>query len=174
MIIPLPEKWNPPCNRECTRKYAAIRETPWRIYCKKGCDGDGDTWVECVGECDELCFKDPVFEGQQWSAVFDRSPGSAIYSEKCFRACLAGCAHKFDIPEEKINQVQSRAQMSPPVEKATPPPLPEEKSAPSPPPEDKPAPPPPPEVKLAPAPPPTTESTCEFDPFKDDVPNTSA
>ncbi|KAL7102902.1 hypothetical protein ACP275_08G147000, partial [Erythranthe tilingii] len=126
----LPEKWNPPCNRECTRKYAAIRETPWRIYCKKGCDGDGDTWDECVGECDELCFKDPVFEGQQWSAVFDRSPGSAIYSEKCFRACLAGCAHKFDIPEEKINQVQSRAQMSPP----------EEKSTPSPPPEDKPAP----------------------------------
>lgn len=34
-----------------------------------------------VGECDEICYKDPVFKDRQWSAYIDRSPGHADYSE---------------------------------------------------------------------------------------------
>ncbi|KAL0328852.1 UNVERIFIED_CONTAM: hypothetical protein Scaly_2317800 [Sesamum calycinum] len=109
-----------------------------RVFCKKGCDADGDTWDECLGECDEICYKDPVLKDKQWSAYIDRSPGSASYSEECFRACVAGCGYKdnsdyrenstsdvkalhltsaFDIPAETINQVHSRPPKPPPEEK---------------------------------------------------------
>lgn len=37
-----------------------------------------------LGECDEMCYKDPVLKDRQWSAYIDRSPGSASYSEVKF------------------------------------------------------------------------------------------
>ncbi|KAL3624895.1 hypothetical protein CASFOL_031563 [Castilleja foliolosa] len=77
----IPEQWAPPCNSQCTHKYAALMQIPWRVFCKKGCDADGETWDECLGECDEICYKDPVLKDNQWSAYIDRSPGSASYSE---------------------------------------------------------------------------------------------
>ena len=40
-----------------------------------------DTWSSGMGECDEICYKDPVFKDHQWSAYIDRSPGAASYSE---------------------------------------------------------------------------------------------
>ena len=92
------------------------------MFCKKGCDADGETWDECkfqfsifslisflinrlqtlwyscvvinlvgnsdaidvnsgLGECDKVCYKDPVLKDKQWSAYIDRSPGSARSSE---------------------------------------------------------------------------------------------
>ncbi|KAK6154723.1 hypothetical protein DH2020_008971 [Rehmannia glutinosa] len=116
----IPQQWTPPCNSQCTHKYAALMQIPWRVFCKKGCDADGETWDECLGECDEICYKDPVLKDKQWSAYIDRSPGSASYSEECFRACVAGCGYKFDIPPEKINQVHSRPPKPPPEEKPAP------------------------------------------------------
>ncbi|GFP98285.1 hypothetical protein PHJA_001972400 [Phtheirospermum japonicum] len=74
-----------------------------------------------LGECDEICYKDPVLKDQQWSAYIDRSPGSATYSEECFRACVAGCGYKFNIPLEKVNQVHSRPPKPPVEEKRGPP-----------------------------------------------------
>ncbi|KAL0321237.1 UNVERIFIED_CONTAM: hypothetical protein Sradi_5385200 [Sesamum radiatum] len=68
-----------------------------------------------------MCYKDPVLKDKQWSAYIDRSPGSASYSEECFRACVAGCGYKFDIPAETINQVHSRPPKPPPEEKPAPP-----------------------------------------------------
>ncbi|GKC72407.1 hypothetical protein Tco_1118290 [Tanacetum coccineum] len=50
-----------------------------RVFCKKGCNADGDTLEECLSLCDEICYKDPVLKDQQWSAYTDRSPGSASY-----------------------------------------------------------------------------------------------
>ncbi|KAL6518063.1 hypothetical protein OROMI_033764 [Orobanche minor] len=50
----------------------------------------------------------------------DRSPGSASYSEECFRACVAGCGYKFNIPTEKVNQVHSRPPKPPIREKPGP------------------------------------------------------
>ena len=46
-------------------------------------------WHPGVSECDQICYKDPVFKDQQWSAYIDRSPGDASYSEvsiltKCY------------------------------------------------------------------------------------------
>ncbi|KAL8511466.1 hypothetical protein ACS0TY_018024 [Phlomoides rotata] len=79
----IPE-WAPPCNTQCTHKYATLMQIPWRVFCKKGCDADGETLDECLGECDEICYKDPVLKDQQWSAYIDRSPGSATYSEVSF------------------------------------------------------------------------------------------
>ncbi|KAG6382463.1 hypothetical protein SASPL_157878 [Salvia splendens] len=92
-----------------------------RVFCKKGCDADGETWDECLGECDEICYKDPVLKDKQWSAYIDRSPGSVRYSEECFRACIAGCSYKFDIPAEKLKQVHSRPPKPAPEEKPRPP-----------------------------------------------------
>ncbi|XP_042038279.1 uncharacterized protein LOC121784167 [Salvia splendens] len=99
----------------CTHKYASLVQIPWRVFCKKGCDADGDTWDECVGECDEICYKDPVLKDKQWSAYIDRSPGSVTYSEECFRACVSGCSYKFDIPEEKLKEVHARPTKPPPM-----------------------------------------------------------
>ncbi|KAL8511464.1 hypothetical protein ACS0TY_018024 [Phlomoides rotata] len=78
-----------------------------RVFCKKGCDADGETLDECLGECDEICYKDPVLKDQQWSAYIDRSPGSATYSE-------------FETPSDVIDQVHSRDPKPPPEEKPNP------------------------------------------------------
>ncbi|PWA73714.1 hypothetical protein CTI12_AA258640 [Artemisia annua] len=76
-----------------------------RVFCKKGCNADGDTWEECLSSCDEICYKDPVLKDQQWSAYIDRSPGSASYSQECFHACVSGCGYKYEIPSEKVTEV---------------------------------------------------------------------
>uniref|UniRef100_A0A6N2KGW8 Uncharacterized protein n=1 Tax=Salix viminalis TaxID=40686 RepID=A0A6N2KGW8_SALVM len=90
----LPEQWAQPCGNRCTQKYSALTQIPWRVFCKKGCDADGETWEDCLEECDEMCYKDPVLKDQQWSAYIDRSPGAASYSAECFKACKAGCGYK--------------------------------------------------------------------------------
>ncbi|KAL1809070.1 hypothetical protein ACET3Z_026060 [Daucus carota] len=108
----LPE-WAPPCGNECTHKFAALTQIPWRVFCKKGCGADGDTWEDCLEQCDEICYKDPVLEAQQWSAYIDRSPGAAIYSQKCFHACVAGCGYKYNIPREKVDQVKPNRPTNP-------------------------------------------------------------
>ncbi|CAM8924241.1 hypothetical protein QQ045_022240 [Rhodiola kirilowii] len=114
----LPQNWAPPCNTECTTKYAALKHIPWRVFCKKGCDADGDTWEECVGQCDEICYKDPVFKDRKWSAYIDRSPGHADYSEECFRACASGCGFKFEVLKEMVDQTRpNRPPKAPPAEK---------------------------------------------------------
>ncbi|CAI0417190.1 unnamed protein product [Linum tenue] len=64
-----------------------------RVFCKKGCNADGDTWEECLEACEEICYKDPVLKDQQWSAYIDRSPGAASYSE-------------FDINKDKVDQTR--------------------------------------------------------------------
>lgn len=110
----IPQDWAPPCGNECTKKFAALTQIPWRVFCKKGCAADGDTWEECLGECNEICYKDPVLKDQQWSAYIDRSPGAASYSQECFHACVAGCGYKFDIPSEKVNQVHPNRPTKPP------------------------------------------------------------
>ncbi|XP_002462107.2 uncharacterized protein LOC8062041 [Sorghum bicolor] len=71
--------WTPPCGSCCTKKYASLVQIPWRVFCKKGCNADGDTWDECIGKCTEICYKDPVLEDRQWSAYIDRSPGQDSY-----------------------------------------------------------------------------------------------
>ncbi|XP_047332225.1 uncharacterized protein LOC124935836 [Impatiens glandulifera] len=110
----LPEEWIPPCGNQCTKKYAALTQIPWRIFCKKGCDADGESWEECLSECDEICYKDPVLKDQQWSAFIDRSPGQVAYSEKCFHACVAGCGYKFEIPSEEVSQIHPNRPTEPP------------------------------------------------------------
>ncbi|GLT75630.1 hypothetical protein SLA2020_473360 [Shorea laevis] len=119
----IPQKWTSPCGNQCNQKYSALVQIPWRVFCKKGCDSDAETWEECVDECEEICFKDPVLKDQQWSAYIDRSPGAASYSEDCFRACVAGCGYKFDISQEKVDQVKPCRPPTPPppVKKPHPP-----------------------------------------------------
>ncbi|XP_019242578.1 PREDICTED: uncharacterized protein LOC109222713 [Nicotiana attenuata] len=112
----IPQQWTPPCNKQCTNKFSALTQIPWRVFCKKACDADGDTWEECLEECEEMCYKGPVLKDQQWSAYIDRAPGSATQSEDCHRACVAGCGFKFDIPSEKVNKIQSSRSSKPLVE----------------------------------------------------------
>ncbi|CAI9760195.1 unnamed protein product [Fraxinus pennsylvanica] len=77
----------------------------------------------CLGECDEIRYKDPVLKDRQWSAYIDHSPVVASYSEECFHACVAGYGYKFDLPSEKVNQVHSkRPSKHPTVEKPPAPP----------------------------------------------------
>ncbi|XP_019051400.1 PREDICTED: uncharacterized protein LOC104586424 [Nelumbo nucifera] len=117
-----PQQWTSPCGNQCTAKYAALMQIPWRVFCKKGCDSDGETWEECLEECNEICYKDPVFKDQQWSAYIDRSPGAEQYSTECFHACVSGCAYKFGIPSEEVDQVQpNRPSSKPCIVKKSPP-----------------------------------------------------
>ncbi|EOA17621.1 hypothetical protein CARUB_v10005987mg [Capsella rubella] len=71
-----------------------------------------------VGDCSEICYKDPVVKDIPWTAVIDRSPGDAKYSEECFHACVAGCGYKFDVEAEKVNKVK-------PIRPPPPPPKPQ-------------------------------------------------
>ncbi|XP_044495374.1 uncharacterized protein LOC123218172 isoform X2 [Mangifera indica] len=108
----IPQQWSCPCRNQCTR----------RVFCKKGCGADGDTWEECLEECNEICYKDPVLKDHQWSAYIDRSPGAANHSEECFYACVSGCGYKFDIQREKVDQVRPNRPPAPPPVSKTPPP----------------------------------------------------
>ncbi|XP_020526329.1 uncharacterized protein LOC18423142 isoform X2 [Amborella trichopoda] len=88
----LPDLWSSPCGNHCNNKFSALMQIPWRVFCKKGCDCDGDTWEDCVGECNEICYKDPVLKDHQWSAYIDRSPGADHYSS-------------FNIPSATVDMV---------------------------------------------------------------------
>ncbi|XP_034697043.1 uncharacterized protein LOC117922923 isoform X1 [Vitis riparia] len=103
----IPDQWTSPCGNQCTKKYAAM-QIAWRVFCKKGCYADGETWEECLEECNEICYKDPVFKDQQWSAYIDRSPGSPSHSKECFNACVSGCGFKFEISPEEVAKVRSK------------------------------------------------------------------
>ncbi|XP_034584436.1 uncharacterized protein [Setaria viridis] len=107
--------WTPPCGSCCTKKYASLVQIPWRVFCKKGCNADGDTWEECIGKCTEICYKDPVLEDRQWSAYIDRSPGQDSYS-------------LFEVPTEKVEEIKPNRPSKP-----SPPPPPEVKRTTSPP-----------------------------------------
>ncbi|KAL3741840.1 hypothetical protein ACJRO7_017329 [Eucalyptus globulus] len=104
----IPQQWGSPCGNHCTSKFSALTQIPWRVFCKKACGADGETWEECVEECNEMCYKDPVLKDRQWSAYIDRSPGAATYSE-------------FGIPLEKVEQVRPNRPLKPPppVQKVT-------------------------------------------------------
>ncbi|XP_025823118.1 uncharacterized protein LOC112899000 isoform X1 [Panicum hallii] len=126
--------WTPPCGSCCTKKYASLVQIPWRVFCKKGCNTDGDTWEECIGKCTEICYKDPVLEDRQWSAYIDRSPGQDSYSLECFNACVSGCGYRvgyihtspyplcslllglisFEIPTEKVEEIKPNRPSKPP------------------------------------------------------------
>ncbi|KAH0456863.1 hypothetical protein IEQ34_014770 [Dendrobium chrysotoxum] len=147
-----PKDWTQPCGNCCTKKYAGVFLIPWRIFCKKGCSADGDTWAECVEACNELCYKDPVLKDRQWTSFIDRSPGDDNYSlvcltisfmGECFHACVAGCGFKFGISPEKVDQVQPNRPI--------------------------PLPPPPPSPM-----PDKSTSTLDAEPTCDDLPGTSA
>ncbi|XP_057821540.1 uncharacterized protein LOC131034168 isoform X6 [Cryptomeria japonica] len=90
----IPQQWTSPCGNSCTHKYAALTQIPWRVFCKKGCDTDGDSLEDCLNDCNEICYKDPVIKDHQWSAYIDRSPGQDDNSEECFNACITGCSFK--------------------------------------------------------------------------------
>ncbi|GAB2301173.1 hypothetical protein Dimus_035208 [Dionaea muscipula] len=119
-----PHQWTSPCGNQCTQKYSILTQLPWRVFCKKGCIADGDTWDECVSACDQICYKDPVFKDQQWSAYIDRSPGAAAYSEECFHACVSGCGFKFEVPLKTVEDCKpKRPNPSPVAKKPTPEPV---------------------------------------------------
>ncbi|XP_020221431.1 uncharacterized protein LOC109804075 isoform X3 [Cajanus cajan] len=82
-----------------------------RVFCKKGCNSDGETWEECLEECNQICYKDPVLKDQQWSAYIDRSPGAASYSE-------------FDVKQDTVDKVSPNRPPKPaPVQKPRPQPV---------------------------------------------------
>lgn len=102
-IMMIPQQWTSPCGNSCTHKYAALTQIPWRVFCKKGCEANGDSWKECAEDCNEICYKDPVIKDHPWSAYIDRSPGQDDNSVECYNACITGCAYKFNIPMEELN-----------------------------------------------------------------------
>lgn len=101
----IPQQWTSPCGNMCTHKYTALTQIPWRVFCKKGCNTDGDSLEDCSSECNEICFKDPVIKDHKWSAYIDRSPGQDDNSMECFHACIAGCAFKCHVPNEIADSV---------------------------------------------------------------------
>ncbi|KAK0579348.1 hypothetical protein LWI29_024951 [Acer saccharum] len=110
----MPQQWGSPCGNDCTHKFSALTQIPWRVFCKKACTSDGETWEECLAGCNEICYKDPVLKDQQWSAYIDRSPGSANYSAECFTACVSGCAFKFEMLSVNVDQIRPNRPPPPP------------------------------------------------------------
>ncbi|XP_061349408.1 uncharacterized protein LOC133294692 [Gastrolobium bilobum] len=115
--------WASPCGNKCTNKYAALTKIPWRVFCKKGCNSDGETWEECLEDCEHICYKDPVLKDQQWSAYIDRSPGAASYSEECFHACVSGCGYKFEVEPDEVDKASPKRPEPEPVQKPKPKPV---------------------------------------------------
>ncbi|CAN4084043.1 unnamed protein product [Withania somnifera] len=95
-----PQQWAPPCNKQCTNKLNSQLSLKFLA-----CDADGDTWEECLEQCDEMCYKSPVLKDQQWN---------------CRHACVAGCDFKFDIPSEEVDKIQSSRSSKPPAEEELP------------------------------------------------------
>ena len=86
-----------PCYTFCNTAFP-ITDPSMRLYCKKGCDGDGDTKAECKRDfCGGLCIKDVLGEDDnkkgKFSLYFARAP---MNSDKCLEACIAGCGNKVD------------------------------------------------------------------------------
>ncbi|GLJ06089.1 hypothetical protein SUGI_0031630 [Cryptomeria japonica] len=88
-----------------------------RVFCKKGCDTDGDSLEDCLNDCNEICYKDPVIKDHQWSAYIDRSPGQDDNSEECFNACITGCSFKFN---ETVDGVHPKRPPKPEIVKKPP------------------------------------------------------
>lgn len=87
-----------PCYEFCNQKWD-ISQPSMRLYCKKGCDGDGDTMAECKTDfCSGLCIKDALGEDDDkkagWTKFFARAP---MKSDECLESCIAGCSRR---PEE--------------------------------------------------------------------------
>jgi len=84
-----------PCYKFCNNTWS-LSEPSMRLYCKKGCDGDGDTIQECKTDfCSSLCIKDALGEEDHkqaaWTSIFARAP---MNSDKCLEACIGGCSMK--------------------------------------------------------------------------------
>ena len=85
------------CYEWCNKTYG-LAEPSMRLYCKKGCDGDGDTLAECKKDfCDSLCIKDELGDDDdkkgKWSIYFARAP---IDSETCLESCITGCSKRIE------------------------------------------------------------------------------
>ncbi|XP_047159805.1 uncharacterized protein LOC124830194 isoform X1 [Vigna umbellata] len=111
----MPEQWVSPCGNQCTNKYSALTQIPWRVFCKKGCSSEEETWEECLEYCNLMCYKDPVLKDQQWSAYIDRSPGAASYSAiweaNIFQNILCSlciiCPHLLTVTENSVPLILS-------------------------------------------------------------------
>ncbi|XP_031484198.1 uncharacterized protein LOC116253504 isoform X2 [Nymphaea colorata] len=109
-----PQQWSSPCGNQCTHKYAALMQIPWRVFCKKGCDADGDTWEDCLGECNEICYKDPVLKDHQWSAYIDRSPGAENYSTFSVSSEIVSQVHPNRPPKPCLESKPQQSLVDPP------------------------------------------------------------
>lgn len=97
-IVKVKNKMNQnPCYSFCNENWG-MTEASMRLYCKKGCDGDGDTKQECKRDfCSSLCIKDVLGDDDnkqsKWTTMFARAP---MESDSCLEACIAGCHNKID------------------------------------------------------------------------------
>lgn len=67
-----------PCYDYCNTTFD-ISNPSQRLFCKKGCDGDGDDMQECKRDfCSGLCIKDELGEDEdkkgKWTTYFARAP----------------------------------------------------------------------------------------------------
>lgn len=82
------------CYKLCNQDYSAVDNN--RLYCKKGCDADGEeqpTIELCRSEkCTEVCIRRELGEDESklgsWSKYFSRAPTDA---DSCIEACYKGC-----------------------------------------------------------------------------------
>ena len=37
-------------------------------------EANGDSWKECLGDCNEVCWKVSIVKDHAWDAYIDRSP----------------------------------------------------------------------------------------------------
>ena len=86
-----------PCYTVCNQIYK-VTQPSFRLYCKKGCDGDGDTINECKRDfCGGLCIKDTLGEDDNkkgaWTTLLARAP---MASDDCLEACISGCGSKVE------------------------------------------------------------------------------
>ncbi|MCO5560851.1 hypothetical protein L7F22_014471 [Adiantum nelumboides] len=76
-------------------------------------------------DCSDLCHKSPVIKEYEWSAHLARSPGSPTKARKCEKACVRGCAFKFNVTASELASAIPRK----PEPSTPPPPAPSQKHA---------------------------------------------
>ncbi|MCO5572570.1 hypothetical protein L7F22_026326 [Adiantum nelumboides] len=104
---------------QCTKTIAAALE---------GDTGDQDASSASHSgraDCSDLCHKSPVIKEYEWSAHLARSPGSPTKARKCEKACVRGCAFKFNVTASELASAIPRK----PEPSTPPPPAPSQKHA---------------------------------------------
>ena len=83
-----------------------ILKQRYMLHCTRPSnEANGDSWKECLGDCNEVRWKVSVVKDHAWDAYIDHSPRQDDNSVESYNACITGCVYQYDIPVEELDVV---------------------------------------------------------------------